>query len=48
MPSMETENDKKDQSEPPLVLIIEDFEAFPANILKELISIIRCIRLVFE
>jgi hypothetical protein len=30
-----------DGSEPPLVIVIEDFEAFDADVLKELISIIR-------
>jgi hypothetical protein len=38
---MEVEGTKDDGCEPPLVVVIEDFEAFDADVLKELISILR-------
>lgn len=39
--SMEVEGVRNEAGEPPLVIVIEDFEAFDADVLKELISIIR-------
>jgi hypothetical protein len=39
--SMVVEGTKDDGCEPPLVVVIEDFEAFDADVLKELISILR-------
>ncbi len=39
--SMEVEGANDDGCEPPLVVVIEDFEAFDADVLKELISILR-------